>query len=240
MFGQNAVAPLKNKKEDDGQTLEVNSIFYTIQGEGPHAGEPAVFIRLAGCNLRCHFCDTEFERSTIFSVESIVAWVKEKASDVTNLVVLTGGEPMRQQIVPLLMALDDAGFHTQIETAGTTWPEGLTEIIDYGAVEFVCSPKTKTLHPDIIRYCSHYKYIIKAGETGALDGLPVMSTQLAGHRGKIFRPEDPAVTIWVQPCYEYGPGSTLKTDANAAECARVAMLYGYRVSLQLHKILGLE
>jgi len=58
MFGTN---PLSKPIESDGLYLEVQDIFSTIQGEGPFAGKPAVFLRLAGCNLRCFFCDTDFE-----------------------------------------------------------------------------------------------------------------------------------------------------------------------------------
>ncbi|HEY6020017.1 MAG TPA: 7-carboxy-7-deazaguanine synthase QueE, partial [Candidatus Paceibacterota bacterium] len=56
MFGQNPVSPIRHDKE----SFLVKDIFYTIQGEGPYAGRPAVFVRLGGCNLRCAFCDTDF------------------------------------------------------------------------------------------------------------------------------------------------------------------------------------
>ena len=61
MFGTN---PSRKQVLDDGQELWVQEVFYTLQGEGPFSGQPALFIRLAGCNLRCFWCDTEFESST--------------------------------------------------------------------------------------------------------------------------------------------------------------------------------
>ena len=57
MHGKNKVA----KRTDNPQSLQVHEIFHTIQGEGPFSGRPAVFIRLSGCNLRCWFCDTEWD-----------------------------------------------------------------------------------------------------------------------------------------------------------------------------------
>ena len=243
MFGKNQTAKIAH--DQSGDSLEVHSIFYTIQGEGPHAGEPAIFIRLAGCNLKCHFCDTEFERFSTASVEEIVDRVMRANKDsASSLVVLTGGEPMRQQIVPLVEALDEAGYYTQIETAGTCWPPGLEKII-VGACELVCSPKTPKVHPKVETMCQHWKYIIRKGEISALDGLPNMSTQVPGSKAELFRPHDCTATIWVQPCAEYYPLNLelINPEAsmeNAQECVRIAMLYGYRVSVQVHKILGLE
>src|ERR1035437_6012166 len=121
MFGKNhADAPtwLKGHPEvSSGEKVIVHSIFYTIQGEGPHAGEPAVFVRLTGCNLRCYFCDTDFEKGDALSIEAVVAAVMASADpQVCKLVVLTGGEPLRQQIIPLCRALTAKGYMTQIET----------------------------------------------------------------------------------------------------------------------------
>lgn len=260
MFGKNAIAKIDWHRRVDGfeigQVLTVHSIFPTIQGEGPRAGEPAIFIRLTGCNLRCHFCDTEFEkggdRPIAMIVEEAKALTKECATD---LVVLTGGEPMRQQIIPLCRELSDAGFIVQIETAGTVWPpemgpgmgESMEALISTGAVELVCSPKTPAVHPKIEELCEHFKYIIRVGETGH-DGLPMKSTQREGDPARLYRPDPGNVipTIWVQPMAEYGysdagvendPGGT---NANMKACVDIAMKHGYRVSLQQHKILGVE
>lgn len=253
MFGKNIV--LKQvAKEDDGQTLVVNSIWPTIQGEGPNAGQPAIFVRLTGCNLRCHFCDTEFEKGAGMTIRDIAQEVKHlvETSCDTALVVLTGGEPMRQQIVPLMALLDDAGFVTQIETAGTLWPllheVHIEAMLAVGAVEIVCSPKTPKLHHKIIEWCEHFKYIIRMGEISHDDGLPVMSTQSKGMGAMLYRPDRGNVipTIWVQPCAEYvdrgfGPIiDDVATQRNIELCAAIAMKYGYRVSLQQHKIMGVE
>ena len=118
----------------------VNEIFYTLQGEGAHMGIPAVFVRFSGCNLRCHWCDTEFTDFTEMQAEEIVAQVTE-LYDIPNerhkMVVLTGGEPSLQVDKPLIDALHAAGFYICIETNGTRLlPEGIDWI--------TCSPKAGT------------------------------------------------------------------------------------------------
>ena len=146
MFGRN---PIRKSiaATTDGQTLAVQEIFDTIQGEGPLAGQPCVFIRLAGCNLACKFCDTEFETKidNLLSVDQIVA--QTTALRHHGWVVLTGGEPMRQNVVPLCEALAARGRHVQIETAGNFWvPEEwqgrFEHLLHEGDVSIVVSPKT--------------------------------------------------------------------------------------------------
>ena len=119
---------------------KVNEIFYTLQGEGAHAGIPAVFVRFSGCNLRCPWCDTDFADFTSMTAEEIV---NEMLSlyDLPNvrrkMCVLTGGEPSLQVDKPLLDALHAAGFYICIETNGTRpLPEGIDWI--------TCSPKEGT------------------------------------------------------------------------------------------------
>ena len=127
MFGNN---PIRKQDKGDGQQLWIQEIFYSIQGEGPFAGRPALFVRFAGCNLQCSFCDTEFESSAWYPTFSELRGAIHTKLDakstymendelVTSLVVLTGGEPFRQNIVPLVKQLLQDGFTVQVETAGT-------------------------------------------------------------------------------------------------------------------------
>ena len=60
------------EKSDSGEWLEIEEIFYTIQGEGPLSGRPAVFIRLAGCSLSCLLCDTFYSHHNVYSIENVV------------------------------------------------------------------------------------------------------------------------------------------------------------------------
>ena len=99
-------------------TLTINEIFYSIQGESSFAGQPCVFVRLTGCDLRCTYCDTEyaFYEGKRRSLDDIMA---EVATHPCRLVEVTGGEPLLQKRVHTLMSrLCDAGYTVLIETSG--------------------------------------------------------------------------------------------------------------------------
>ena len=98
--------------------LRVTEIFLSIQGESSAIGLPTVFIRLTGCPLRCHYCDTTyaFTGGRKMPVDDIIEEVAEHA---VNRVTVTGGEPLVQaQCGALLGALCDQGFTVSIETSG--------------------------------------------------------------------------------------------------------------------------
>ena len=99
----------------------INDIFYSIQGEGHNTGRAAVFIRFAGCNLRCGFCDTEFDTYREMTDEEIIAEVSRyKVSRCENsLVVLTGGEPTLQADEAFVDLLHQHGFEVAMESNGT-------------------------------------------------------------------------------------------------------------------------
>jgi organic radical activating enzyme len=245
MFGQN---PIRSADADPNR-ISVQSAFYTIQGEGPQAGRPALFVRLAGCNLACWFCDTEFEKPTFNGAPQDLAACLERdfSPQQRELVVLTGGEPLRQQGALLLIAhLLAAGTKlVQIETAGTLWLQGLERYVEEGLVQIVCSPKTPRININIAVYCQHWKYIVRSGEASHFDGLPRRGTQLAtkDKLSELFRPRpvdgkwSSPYTIWLSPCDEQDPA---KNAANAHEAALLCMKYGYRLSIQMHKLVGVE
>ena len=98
--------------------LSVNEIFYSIQGESTYAGKPCVFVRLAGCDLRCSWCDTAyaFAEGRKMSIDDIVNQVGEYGSP---LVEVTGGEPLLQEdVYPLMERLLDGGRTVLLETGG--------------------------------------------------------------------------------------------------------------------------
>jgi len=114
--------------------LQINEVFYSIQGESTHVGRPCVFVRLTGCNLRCSWCDTAyaFHEGREFSVGEVVTRVCEHGC---RFVEITGGEPLLQDdCVPLMEALIGRGFEVAVETGGSLpidrVPAGVKRIVD--------------------------------------------------------------------------------------------------------------
>lgn len=244
MFGKN---PIRKQELDPEGALWVQEIFPTIQGEGPYAGRPALFVRLGGCNLRCWFCDTDFESGTLHLssralAQRCIAECKTEGFE-AELIVLTGGEPLRQNLVPFLEALNSY-IEVQIETAGTIWVPGLERFVQgpLPDVTLVCSPKTGKVDPMIEKHCGHYKYIVSAQmPMNWAKGVPFNWTQsrpTLSSEGKapLYFPPDPACAIWLQPCDEQDPALNA---SNRDLCASLVMKHGYRLSLQQHKILNL-
>jgi 7-carboxy-7-deazaguanine synthase len=102
-------------------TLRVNETFFSIQGEGTLAGAPSLFIRLDGCPLRCSWCDTPYALEGTAGTATDVAALVSLARGVSH-VVITGGEPLAQDIAPLVAAFD-AGTHVTVETSGTIFAD---------------------------------------------------------------------------------------------------------------------
>jgi organic radical activating enzyme len=96
-------------------------LFYSLQGEGYHQGKAAFFIRLAGCDVGCVWCDVkdswDASKHPVLSVEEIVA---AAAAHPSRIAIVTGGEPLLHQLDPLTTALRAAGFQTHIETSGSS------------------------------------------------------------------------------------------------------------------------
>jgi 7-carboxy-7-deazaguanine synthase len=233
-----------------GDSLQVQEIFPTIQGEGPLSGIPAVFVRLAGCNLKCWWCDTEFESNidNWLDVDEIVSEVRRCQKQTQSpLVVLTGGEPMRQNLRQLVAKLcEEQKMHVQIETAGTIAQMSLSYAVRgpggaislSAGISIVVSPKTAKIAPWVENSACAWKYIIRDGELEGSDGLPNKSTQQKGHRAIIRRPPSYVLPsqIFVQPCDEGEFEQNLRNRNAAVESAK---RFGYRLSLQQHKLLNL-
>lgn len=222
MRGKN---PIRPPISDVGNQLEVKNIFATLQGEGLHVGIPSVFVRLGGCNMACNFCDTEFEDFVKTPLADIMAQVDKLSLNKDNirvrkLVVITGGEPFRQNIAPFCEMLLADGFLVQIETNGTLYRE-----LPQG-VDIVCSPKNTgngyaPIRGDLLERISALKYIISAGNK-SYNYVPEASFD---------------IPVFVQPMDE---GDIYKNEANTKLALELAMEHGYRLSLQIHKILNIE
>lgn len=109
----------------------INEIFYSLQGEGFHTGIPAVFIRFSGCNLKCHFCDTQHEQGVLMEDSEII---REVLKYPAHVVILTGGEPSLWIDETFIGLLHNAGKYICIETNGT-------RLLPPGIDWVTCSPK---------------------------------------------------------------------------------------------------
>lgn len=206
----------------------VKEVFYTLQGEGAHAGTPAVFLRFAGCNLwtgkaadrqrdaarsgaKCPlFCDTDFVGGERLSVADVVQRVLAAGAGPLVPVVATGGEPFLQLDVPLLRALAAADVRVFVETNGTVKPRpGVQDL-----VVWVCmSPKVPASKLVLAR-CDEVKVVLPA-----YDPLEYADVSAAW---RFVQPED-------------GPAAAANQQAAVAW---VLAHPGWRLSIQTHKLLG--
>ena len=186
-------------------------IFESLQGEGRNMGRPCVFVRFAGCNLACPWCDTDTTRRFSLSLEEIVAEIKTFRA---KSVILTGGEPTIVEGMPeLVAALKREGYWIAVETNGTNDADWLA-FVDYVA----CSPKAE--FPDSLKL------------TAADEVRIVASSEATVEFCESVRQKIKATDYYISPCDEGGNFSF----ANAKSL--LLRLQGWSLSVQLHKIIG--
>ena len=193
---------------------KINEIFYSLQGEGFHAGTPAVFVRFSGCNLRCAFCDTQHQAGEMLSLQEIVDEVNKYPD--APLLVLTGGEPslfIDEAFVEELK--QKTGKTIAIETNGT---RPLPNNLDW--VTF--SPKSAfeggDLEPCVLKQCDELKVVCLGQDLTQYDGIE------AKHR-------------FLQPCF---CEDEVQRKANMKACVDAVMQNpGWRLSLQIHRVLNI-
>lgn len=190
-------------------------VFESLQGEGRNAGRPCSFIRFAGCNLECPWCDTPCETRFSSSLDALVA---EVASFRPRSVVLTGGEPtVRDGMPELVAALKREGFWIAVETNGTKSPDWLA-FVDYVS----CSPKAlyESLYdsPEALKRADEVRVVADSRDIAAFC--------------RSIRRKISASDYYVSVCDRDG-----EMDFAAAKSA-LSELDGWSLSVQLHKILG--
>ena len=190
--------------------LQLAEIFYSVQGEGTWTGTPAVFVRLAGCNLSCAFCDTDYALAFVDAIDGVVARVRA-AGGACPMVILTGGEPLAQrEALALIDALRADGRRVHVESNGTI-PTDLP-----ADVWLTVSPKER-LNPHLAARANEVKLIV--------DGR-VPAEWLAS-----FPPQTP---VFLQPEGNKPANVALAMEAALREPTR------YRLSLQTHKFIGVR
>jgi 7-carboxy-7-deazaguanine synthase len=241
--------PREAKDKSTHSKVEMVQVWQTIQGEGPFVGTPAIFIRLAGCNLACAYCDTDY--TTNRRLVDIHRLVDECLNLVTGelhrnadwnkpaLVVLTGGEPFRQHSVSTLATeLIMSGFMVQIETNGTFYDSEMPYDRLTGEpsrLAIVVSPKAPAIHQRLQPHVLALKYVLAADSVSPHDGLP---TKVLGSPYAIARPWAAFKgDIFIQPEDHHDP---TRNKQNIDAAVRSCMKFGYRLCLQTHKIIGVE
>jgi len=115
--------------------LNITEVFCSIQGESTYAGLPCIFIRLAGCNLRCNYCDTTYSYESDINLSHTEIITKIKDYEPVKLVEITGGEPLLQdKVYKLFELLNENGYSTLLETNGSislnNVPDYVVKIVD--------------------------------------------------------------------------------------------------------------
>ena len=135
--------------------LPVMESFYTLQGEGFHAGKAAYFIRLGGCDVGCVWCDVkESWDASIHPQIAISDIVKEAEQYNGRMAVITGGEPLMYDLDSLTNALKKANFQTNIETSGVYQMSGIWDWVCFSPKKF------KEPHPSIYQAADELKVIV--------------------------------------------------------------------------------
>jgi organic radical activating enzyme len=193
----------------------VAEMFVSVQGEGWHTGEPAVFIRLAGCNLDCSFCDTVHKAGALMTSNALVVRVRDLLYGTkVKLAVVTGGEPTIHNLEALSVALRSLPLRAALETNGT---RALTyyERFDWITV----SPKAQGHGGNVrIGRADEVKVLVNADTTE--DEAKLAASYVAADK------------VFVQPIDVPHPG---RFKANAERAVELAVKLGWRVSGQLHK-----
>jgi 7-carboxy-7-deazaguanine synthase len=145
--------------------LSVNEIFYSIQGESTYAGKPCIFVRLAGCDLRCTWCDTAyaFTEGQKMSVDDVLGHVERYRGP---LVEVTGGEPLLQEdVYPLMERLLESGLTVLLETGGqvdvSRVPGGVIKVMDVKCPASGESGKVDWSNIDRLGFRDQVKFVIQ-------------------------------------------------------------------------------
>lgn len=137
--------------------LHINNVFWTFQGEGFHSGRRALFVRMPFCNLKCTWCDTEYNTFKLWSQDDLVEFALREKS---RFAVITGGEPMmHKHTFWVIHILKQLGFEIACESNGT-FP--ILPGIDFPTV----SPKRDSqykIHPEAMKWAKEFKYVIDEG-----------------------------------------------------------------------------
>lgn len=196
--------------------LPVMEQFYTLQGEGVHSGCPAYFIRLAGCDVGCVWCDVKeswnMKDHPLKSVEQLVDEVKESGA---NRVIVTGGEPLMHNLDELTAELKGLGVKTHIETSGTHPLSGTWDWITFSPKKF------KQPTEEIFQYAHELKVVVF--HPSDIQWAVELSQKVGDQCQNLLQPE------WER-----------QDDVMPIIMAHLTQNPTWRLSLQTHKFIGVR
>lgn len=196
-------------------TLPIVEMFHSIQGEGAWAGTNAFFIRLAGCDVGCPWCDTKLSWNPKRHPQREIAELVAAAQAVhPQIVVITGGEPLMHDLTALTQQLKAAGLQVHLETSGAYPFSGTFDWVTLSPKRF------KPPHPSVYPQANELKVVV--ADEADLTWAEQQAARVA-----------PTVEKWLQPEWE------------TAQSQQIVFNYvlknpQWRVSLQTHKFLGVQ
>lgn len=204
-----------DESNDLGAVYNIVEIFHSVQGEGFRSGIPHVFIRFGRCNLRCEWCDTDFDTYKQMSVTEILGVVM--TYECKN-VIFTGGEPMINDLWPLARTLKRRGYHLSVESNGTV------EIPD-GLMDWICISPKDQMYPHVNvrqRKGNELKCVYVGQPLTLYDDL-----------------KDGFEHLFLQPCYDESESVEKNGRSFAITEEVVKDNPEWRLSLQTHKWMGI-
>ena len=204
-------------------TYHLNEVFASLQGEGRNTGRPVTFIRFAGCNLNCPWCDTDRSEKLRLALPDLVKRVVEM--DVPS-VVITGGEPTVQPgLGALLKELREKGFWIALETNGVIAPED-PSLFDYIAV----SPKAEF----------EGRYNVRQMLTRANEVRIVCSGRRIAPFCNSMRERIEAADYYISPLSKRGKMDVAAATALLDELNAGRKCDPWKLSVQMHKLIGIK
>lgn len=201
--------------------FRIVEIFESLQGEGYNTGMPAIFIRFAGCNLNCVWCDTNFRQYTRFTLEQLLTKVKQYTS---KNIIITGGEPTMVKALPeLLLPLKQAGYYIAIESNGLGKVDPL---IDYIAL----SPKFcyQARYQKIIQPTASEVRIVAENHTDFLPFCQYIEQNIQAKR------------YYLSPCEKKGEFNMFETIELLGKINQNRNDNKWLLSIQTHKFANIE
>ena len=176
--------------------MKISEIFYSIEGEGIEIGRPEIFVRLAGCNLRCKWCDTKYALENGKEME-----IKEVLQEVSKYpcksISITGGEPLLQkkELLGLVKKLKELDYWIQVNTNGTIFDEEIFSLVDLITMDFKCPSSGMKSDLEVLKETkdlfgskSQFKFVI-SNEGDYRYAKDILLTSLNSKINIIFQPE---------------------------------------------------